>query len=367
MVEFETEIRDVAFGGGGVGRLPEGKVVFIPFTIPGERVRARVVKETKGFAEAVLVEVLKPAPSRITPPCPYFGVCGGCQYQHIAYTEQVRLKEKQVRDTLQRLGGFRELPPIEAFASPVEFSYRNKISVHSSPSGEMGYYALDQRTVIDVERCLIANDRVNALLTEVRSKGERPERVALTDDLQRESSPEGGFHQVHTIMAGILLSWVRGHVTPKQPGAFVDLYCGSGFFTFGLGDLFQSAVGLDRDIESIHEATRRAQKESRSQIRFFAAPVEERVRWILDSCESVPRTVLLDPPRQGVPREVVEVLRKSAWECLIYVSCDPSTLARDLKLLWTGSGNEFRLVRGAIFDMFPQTGHIETAVIVHRP
>ncbi len=366
MVEFVTMIHDVAFGGSGVGRLPDGKVVFVPYTISGEQVRARLVKQTKGFAEAELAEVLQPSQTRISPSCSYFGSCGGCQYQHMRYREQIRIKEKQLRDTLQRLGGFRELREIQVFSSPREYGYRNKITVHSGQDGQLGYYARDNRTILDIERCPIANDAVNARLSEFRLKKAHPSHISITDEEERSASPEGSFHQVHADVAQLLVSWVREQSQPVKHGTLVDLYCGSGFFTFGLVDLFQDAVGLDYNMASIHEATRRAQEEGRAHVRFFAAPVEERMEWILESSSASKRLILLDPPRQGVPKEAIEVLRSQLWERLIYVSCDPGTLARDLKLLRRGMEERFSLAAIGLFDMFPQTAHIEAAVVLNR-
>jgi 23S rRNA (uracil1939-C5)-methyltransferase len=142
-------IQDVAFGGSGVARLPDGKVVFVPYTLTGEEVRIRLQKQKKGFSEGILVEVLKPSPHRVQAPCVYFGTCGGCQYQHAAYDEQLRIKAKQARDTLERIGGLTQLPEIQAEKSPSEYGYRNKITLHTNLDGDIGFFANDQRTVID--------------------------------------------------------------------------------------------------------------------------------------------------------------------------------------------------------------------------
>ncbi len=366
MNEAEVKIHDVAFGGSGVGKLPDGKVVFVPRTLTGETVRVKLGKSRKGFSEAELLGIVSPSPHRVPPPCAYFGACGGCQYQHASYDEQVRIKEKQVRDTLARIGGFKELPPSHFEGAPSPFGYRNKISIHRGEGSELGFIATDHRTVVDVEKCLIANDSVNAKLITLRKSSYRAPHVTLSDSSQREGSPEGSFHQVNSAMAARLLEWVRGQIGGATSARLLDLYSGSGFFTLGLADLFSGVLGVDYDARAIHEATVNAQKRGVAPAKFLAADVGERIDPLLEDTSLAGGVILIDPPREGLPPAVTTALSAKGSERLIYISCNPATLARDLKgLAGTGSGRYSFKALG-IFDMFPQTAHIEAVAVLQR-
>lgn len=356
--EVEVVIRDVAFGGAGVGNLPDGRVAFVPRTLAGERVRVRVVREKKGYAEAELLEVLEPSPRRVVPICPVFGRCGGCAYQHADYAEQVRIKAKQVHDTLERIGGLKDFPEVRAEAAPSPWGYRNKITVHGGARGEIGFFGPDGCTVVDVARCAIANAAVNDELHRLRRSGRRPRHAAIEDPEARAGSPEGSFHQVNSAMAARLLAWAREQLAVPVTGRLLDAYCGAGFFAFGLGDLFAEVCGLDRDTRAIAAATARAGREKRENLRFFAAPAEERLAWFFEGEQALETGVLLDPPREGLEPAVVEALAKSGCPRMVYISCNPATLARDLKKL-AGDGGPFRVAALAVFDMFPQTASVE--------
>jgi tRNA/tmRNA/rRNA uracil-C5-methylase (TrmA/RlmC/RlmD family) len=359
-------IQDVAFGGSGVARLPDGKVVFVPYTLTGEEVRIRLQKQKKGFSEGILMEVLKPSPHRVQAPCVYFGTCGGCQYQHAAYDEQLRIKAKQARDTLERIGGLTQLPEIQAEKSPSEYGYRNKITLHTNLDGDIGFFANDQRTVIDIEKCIISTEEINEKLTNLRKSSHRPRHITLVDSKLRVDSPDGIFHQVNSAMAEQMLGWVRG-ITQKQPAQhLIDLYCGTGFFALGLAQDFKTVWGVDQNSKAIHHATIEGNKSHPGKTRFYSALVEEKVKWMF---ENIPQgestTLLVDPPREGLHPQIIPVVKARAPEHLIYISCNPATLARDLKQLLQGDVHyEAKAIR--LFDMFPQTAHIEVGIHLTR-
>src|ERR1700730_10381913 len=160
----DLKIEDIAFGGKGVGR-ENGKAVFIPYTIEGEKISARIVREKKQFAEAEIVDLLERSPDRVEPPCPYFGWCGGCAYQQIAYEHQLAIKWRQVRDVLQRIGKLKDIPMRPIIPSPVQYAYRNRITVHVQ-DGVIGFFQRDSHRLIDIERCPIAMNEVNRALAE---------------------------------------------------------------------------------------------------------------------------------------------------------------------------------------------------------
>src|SRR6059058_3554938 len=181
----DLEIEDIAFGGKGVAR-DQGKAVFVPYTIEGELVSAEIVREKKQFAEAELVEVKQSSPDRVEPLCPYFGRCGGCAYQHISYEHQLAIKWRQVRDALQRIGKLKDVPMRPIIASPEQYGYRNRITVHAE-EGVIGFFRRDSHRLIDIERCPIALDEVNQALAQLRSSHPRDGHYTLraTESNQR--------------------------------------------------------------------------------------------------------------------------------------------------------------------------------------
>lgn len=343
---LSLEIHDVAFGGKGVAR-HEGKVYFVPFTIPGEKVTARVTKQKKNFAEADLVSVEEASPDRVEPPCPYFTRCGGCSYQHIAYPRQLAIKSAQVEQTLRRVGKLATVPMRPPVAAPHPFEYRNRIRVHSM-GGVTGFYAYDGRSLVDIESCALAVPEVNRALHRLRHTPVREGDYSLR-------APGGGpfFEQTNPEVAAALVGVVQAEVQGK--GLLVDAYCGAGLFARALAERFERVVGIEENEAAIASARRSAgPRES-----YLAAEVSTVLGEVLTQHPAADTTVLIDPPAEGLTPRVTDLLVASAPAEMIYVSCNPATLARDLAAF--GSGYE--LISVTPLDMFPQTAEIE--VVAH--
>lgn len=354
----DLKIQDVAFGGKGVAR-EHGKAVFVPYTIEGESVSAEIVREKKQFAEAELVEVKQSSPDRIAPECPYFGRCGGCAYQHITYEHQLAIKWRQVRDALQRIGKLRDVPLRPIVSSSSHYAYRNRITVHAL-DGVIGFFRRDSHRLIDIERCPISRDEVNRALLELREqKHVRDGHYTL-----RAGSEPRVFLQVNDEVAQTLQALVIDLVPPNQD-LLIDAYCGAGFFAKALLDKFERVVGIDWDRFAITAARENATKketyiagdvesELTGSDRFLAFEGETRR---LESRRSL--TMIVDPPATGLTEKVRTAITCLAPETLIYVSCNPPTLARDLKELQ----HRFAINSITPLDMFPQTAEIE--VLAH--
>lgn len=345
-------IEQVAFGGKGIGRLSNGKICFVPGVIPGERVEVSIQRERASYAEARLERITEASPHRVKPPCPYYGPCGGCQYQHVSYEEQLVLKTRQVADVLRRLGGV-ENPPVEpAVASPLPYGYRNRITVHVR-RGRVGYYEQASRNLLDIAGCLIASDEVNALLGELRishpADGEYPLRTG---------GSFRGFRQVNDEAATLLLEAVETLADPGG-GLLVDAYCGGGFFARRLRGMFSRTIG----IEWSADAVRAAQEQAGENESYLHGDVALHLADALAAGDSANTTLLLDPPAEGLAGDVVDIVNARPPRRIIYVSCNPSTLARDLKLM---AGNH-TLRRVIPVDMFPQTAEIETIALLECP
>jgi 23S rRNA (uracil1939-C5)-methyltransferase len=354
----ELKIEDIAFGGKGVGR-EQGKAIFVPYTIEGELVSAEIVREKKQFAEAELVEVKESSPHRVTPECPYFAQCGGCAYQHIGYQHQLAIKWRQVRNVLQRIGKLKDIPLRPIIPSPKQYGYRNRITVHAQ-DGVIGFFRRDSHRLIDIERCPISCDEVNRELRDLRGRNPRDGHYTL-----RTSSSRRVFSQTNDEVADTLRGLIADLIPPDQD-LLVDAYCGAGFFAKALLNRFERVIGIDWDKFAIAAA----KKDATEKETYIAGDVEEELQKVgavhpnrppvndIDPgrLRSIaPTTIIVDPPATGLSANVRRSILDLAPATLIYVSCNPATLARDLKELQ----EKFTISSVTAFDMFPQTAEIE--------
>jgi 23S rRNA (uracil1939-C5)-methyltransferase len=339
------KIEDVAFGGKGVGR-ENGKAVFVPYTIDGERVSAKIAREKKQFAEGELVDVRETSPDRVSPECPYFGRCGGCAYQHVNYEHQLVIKWRQVRDVLQRIGKLKEVPMRPIVPSPEQYGYRNRITVHAQ-DGVIGFFRRDSNRLIDIERCPISRHEVNRALADLRAHNVRDGHYTL-----RASPGPRVFSQTNDAVANALRALIRQFM-PANQELLIDAYCGAGFFAQGLLDKFVRIIGIDWDKFAIA-----AQEHATAKETYIAGDIDIELGRALQKTALLKTTVIVDPPATGLSANVRKTLLGLAPATLIYVSCNPATLARDLSDLQ----EKFRIESVTPLDMFPQTAEIEVAV-----
>jgi 23S rRNA (uracil1939-C5)-methyltransferase len=346
----DLKIEDIAFGGKGVGR-EQGKAVFVPYTIDGETVSAELIREKKQFAEAELVEVKESSPHRVTPQCPYFGRCVGCAYQHIDYEHQLAIKWRQVRDVLQRIGKLKDVPMRPIVPSPQQYGYRNRITVHAEDD-VIGFFRRDSHRLIDIEHCPISRDEVNRVLADLRAQS----HVRDGNYTLRASSGARVFFQTNDAVANALRDLIVDLV-PANQHLLIDAYCGAGFFAKALLDKFERVIGIDWDKFAIQAA-----KQNATAKETYIAGDVEGVKAMsaanLEIAGGTPATTMIvDPPTTGLSATVREAIIDLAPATLIYVSCNPSTLARDLKELQ----EKFAINSITLLDMFPQTAEIEVA------
>lgn len=343
----ELKIEDVAFGGSGVARA-DGKAVFVPLTIEGEQITARIAREKKQFAEAELIELLTPSPHRVIPECPYFGRCGGCSYQHINYQHQLELKARQVGQAMRRIGRFVKPPMRPIIPSPVPYGYRNRITVHALDR-VVGFYRRDVHTLMDIERCPIAAPLVNDALTQLRRGRVQDGHYTL-----RAHSGPRVFAQTNDSVADALVDLIVGFL-PERGSLLIDAFCGAGFFTKRLADRFERVVGIDWDRFAINAA----QNGAGSNETYVAGDVLTELCRLLQQHDLETMTLIVDPPATGLSTDIRQTVLGSPPRELIYVSCNPPTLARDLADLKA----RFEVISITPLDMFPQTAEIE--VVAH--
>lgn len=396
----ELDIADVAYRGAGISR-SGGIVTFVPRALPGEVIRAEVTSVRRNYQVGRLVEVLRPSPDRIDSECllPDGTPVPGCAYDCARYEAEVAIKDAQLRDFLRSfaLDATAFLPP---FASPAPLHYRNKATFHVVPDGggsAAGYFGDDNRTVIDIPECPLADEGINAVWRELGPKLRSAPPSCETVTLRRteadgvvswtdaappepgrrltERSPVGdlavpclGFHQVNPFVSGPLVEqvrdWIAGIAGAEGIDLALDLYCGVGPFALASAQLgIPRVVGVEVSRAAVKCARANAQRLSLPGAEFHCRDVG---RFLAAEAAGLPlrnAVAIADPPRSGIPRPALDALCASPVRHAVFVSCDPATLARDLRIA-AKAGFAIRAVR--LFDMFPRTIHFESAVLLER-
>ena len=399
-----------ADGGAGEGSAGKsGWVVMVPFALPGELVRARIFRNQKNFSEADLVAVLEPSLARVAPRCALFGVCGGCQYQHLAYADQLQWKRQQVAELLKHMAGV-EFPVNEVIGSPRPYGYRSKITPHfSRPKhgglGEIGFLRAGTRSqLVDVPRCDIATDALNEALGGVRDEARsqvarykngatlllredadgrvltdpRAAMVSAVGRLMDESESEGAaegssarewrfrhlagdFFQNNPSILPAFVGYITRAAAAGGARFLVDAYGGSGLFAIAAADYFEAVAGVEISESAVAQARANAVENGVVNATFLAASAEAIFAGItFAAAETV---VLIDPPRAGCSEAFIEQLLLFRPASCVYVSCNPATQMRDLRL-FLAAGYGVHEVQP--FDLFPQTKHLE-CVLTLRP
>jgi len=388
--ELEIEIDSLTNLGKGVGRVNDW-VVFVSHALPGERVLARVFRNSATFSEADLVSVIRPSPDRVEPQCPLFGQCGGCQYQNLSYPAQLDWKRGQVTELLQRMAGI-TFPVSPVHPSPVTYGYRSKITPHfqKPKDGRMGAigFLLDGRMqqVLDVPHCPIASDTINAKLTGVRREVVQNARnykkgatLLLRDSLdgyvctdptemceQEVGELTFSFHAGEFFQNNPhILPDFAEHVKTEALGNggvthLVDAYCGSGLFCLTAAGGFAEAAGIEISESSIDWAKRNADRNGITNCRFLHGDASNIFAEV--SFPPSKTAVVIDPPRKGSSQEFLDQLIVFAPRRVVYVSCNPATQIRDLEIL----KDHYDITKIQPFDLFPQTRHLECVVTLER-
>lgn len=384
IIEVETE--RLAFGGEAVARFG-GLAIFIPFAAPGERVRVRVTQRKKNFARAVIEEIIRPSVERRAPLCPHFGECGGCQLQHISYEAQIEAKSDFIRDSLARIGRIEWRDKIEIRRS-TEYGYRSRAQIKVEKQGDelsIGFNRRSSHSVCDIESCPVLTDDLNSSLTILRSKLQSGNALrsaefeiaagdagvsispSLPDlpsialerkigDYTYRFSPSV-FFQGNSMLIEELITEAVGAATGSLA---IDLFAGVGLFTLPLARLYDRVIGIESERQAVKFAEKNSVTNQVHNAEFHCATAQ---RWLRNFAPTeTPDLVLLDPPRGGATETIEEVIRLKPSR-ISYVSCDPATLARDLRKI-LDAGYELKQIVG--FDLFPQTYHVETIALLAR-
>lgn len=414
IVIFET----MAQGGEALAREENGRVLFVPYAIAGERARVELTESKRGFARGRVLEILEPSPSRITPRCLHFPsspavanlkpFCGGCQWQHIAYDTQLQFKTQIVRDQFARVAKLPDAPVLPILPAKNEWGYRNNMQFVVNEQGQFCLRAPDSHTRVPIQECFIMDPSIGEMFKTLeldpesfdgvtfrvgQTTGEKfiilesedPETPEIETDepvsiafhgadmtvpiLGRETLTEkigdrtfqispDSFFQVNTPMAETLLELVREYLEPRAGDILLDGYGGVGLFGLCLAASVARVIEIEDNPYSFDDAQANAADLSNVEI------LEGRVEDVLPNLEALIDIAVIDPPRAGLERAALDALAAKKPRTIAYVSCDPATLARDVaRFLEHG----YRLDRVQPVDLFPQTHHIECVVKLSRP
>jgi 23S rRNA (uracil1939-C5)-methyltransferase/tRNA (uracil-5-)-methyltransferase len=387
--ELEVRIESLTNEGTGVSRV-DGWVVFVAFALPGELVRCRVFRNHKNYSEADLLTVIEAAPQRVEPQCALFGKCGGCQYQNLAYDEQLRWKRRQVAELLQRMARI-EHPVEPVIPSPARLGYRSKITPHfhrpkDGEIGAIGFLRAGTRSsIVDVPHCPIAmpelNERLGALREQVRTgtaeykhgatlllRAAGGQVLTHPHELAREQLlgltlefQAGDFFQNNPFILPAFVGHVIAEARATGARHLVDAYCGSGLFGICAARHFESISGVEISETAIAKARHNAELNGLKNCAFIAADARHLFEGVRTSPEET--VIILDPPRAGCSGEFLGQLFTYGPAAVVYVSCNPATQMRDLARL-TEAG--YKLQRVQPFDLFPQTRHLECVMTLRR-
>jgi 23S rRNA (uracil1939-C5)-methyltransferase len=389
---FEVTVEKLVYGGEGLARL-EGRVVFAPFVLPGERVRVQTWREQPGLVRAQTLEVLEPVAERVAAPCPVFGRCGGCHYQHAPYEYQLAAKRAILADQLRRLGKME--PPEEiAVAAAEPWGYRNRAQLHIE-GRHIGYREAGSHSLCEIGQCPIASPKINeaiGVLAGMLRDSRWPKFVRSLEIFTDERQVQLNVLDTGQPVAKRFFDWCAEKIPGLVEGALdyqgrfrvsrnsffqvnrflldrlvevalegaegdtaLDLYAGVGLFSLALARGFREVTAVESGYTAVQDLQFNAERAGRANLRAERQTAEE----YLQKLERAPDFVLLDPPRAGLGKAVVRRLAELRPRQISIVSCDPATLARDLAGLAAAA---YRVERMTMVDLFPQTFHLETVV-----
>ena len=407
---YEITLDKLTYGGKAMGRLQDGRAVFVPFGLPGETVRIQLTQEKQNFARGEILEILKSSPDRIEAKCKHFTQCGGCHYQNLPYEKQLLAKADILRDQLQRIGKI-ENPIVQpTVASPEQWNYRNHVQFHLTDEGKIGFINTRGNKTLPIEECHLPEASIDNFWRELQFESRMNlERVSLRagadDDLmlilesETEETPEleieadisivhiyedhpiviaGGnaltiqilgkdfhvsapsFFQINTQMAEKIVQHLQAYLPVSLSTTLLDLYCGVGLFSKFFADKYAKVIGIESSPSACEDFT--LNLDEFDNVELYEGAAEEILPALVGRIDN-PTYMIADPPRAGLDKHALDAILQINPQVIAYVSCDPSTLARDAARLIKGG---YTLQQVTPFDLFPQTYHIESISIFTR-
>jgi 23S rRNA (uracil1939-C5)-methyltransferase len=405
---YQVRIEKLVYGGDGLGRLPDGRAVFVPFVLPGELITVELLDDKPRFARGWPVRMIEASPDRIEPRCAHFTVCGGCQYQHLDYAKQLAVKEAILRDQFARIAKVEDPPLRPIVPSPNPWHYRNTVQFQVGRHGELGYVHTDGKHLLPIQECHLPEEGINELWPQLELGEEAGVfRLGIRRDTYGEmmlimegedpKAPEFGvdipisavytppdarltvmagddhltfnllgrdfqvsarsFFQVNTPMAEKMVQYLLDNLDFSGESNLVELYAGAGLFSAFLAPRVRHLTAVESAGSSCHDFI--VNLDEFDNVDLYEAEAEE----VIPALEGPVDILVMDPPRAGLAPAVHDALGKLMPKQIAYISCDPATLARDVKKILQ-KGYSWESVTP--FDLFPQTGHVESVSVLVR-
>lgn len=387
--------------GRGIGKL-NNKIIFIENALPEEIVDIKITKEKKKYCEGIVTKYRKKVQDRIEPICPYYNYCGGCDIMHMSYDNQLKFKQNKIENIMSDLN----IKINNIIKSDDELFYRNKITFQINH--KLGLFEKESNKIIEIDKCYLANNKINSIIKELKELDlnninkiivkninnqlmiiiESDKEIIIPNSLEKQNiqiyqkikneykkiynnnqltatindkkyqiSPDS-FFQVNINTTVKLYNKVKEYCKNLNSKNILDLYCGTGTIGIYVSDIAKKIIGIEINNDAINDAKINASLNNTNNITFICNDVEKE----LDKIKITPDTIIVDPPRSGLSSKTIETIFKIDSKNLIYISCDPMTLKRDLKIL----NEKYNIIELTPFDMFPQTHHIETVVLMSR-
>ncbi len=422
---MKIKIEKLVYGGKGIGRI-NNKVYFIPFVLSDEIVEIKVIKEKKKFAEALPLKIIKSSSERIEPKCQYFSICGGCDYQHTNYQNQLEIKKEIFKELMERIGKIK-IEKVDIISSQNQFNYRNRVQFKIK-GNKIGFYKKESNEIVDIKECILLKDNLsdlpqklknilpimkfspikihffsstgNEVLMKIifpkkvkelpfdlkqiknqlkidvvgvglyfrnkkgfleRFKLYRKEFVVEEVEKYKYRISMDSFFQVNIYQHKNLINLIENELKNQKYEKIADLYCGVGLLTFPASEFCRRCIGIEISKSAIRDANFNKKLNNRSNIDFYNLDIKNSINLLL---QEKPEVIIVDPPRTGLEKEFLENVNKfKNLQKIIYISCNPSTLARDLSKL---KDFGFKIKEIKLIDMFPQTYHIESFVVLEK-
>jgi len=406
-ITYDIQLEKLTYGGEAMGRLPDGRAIFVPFGLPNELVRVELTEDKKNFARGKIIEVVKSAPERIEPKCKHFVQCGGCHYQNLSYENQLKVKTEILIDQLKRIGKIEDPPVKPMVASPLEWNYRNHVQFHLTAEGKPGYVNSKGNSVFPIEECHLPEASIDSFWRDLQFESNKDvKRVSLRagqDEelmviLQAESAepPEleieadvsvihlfedhpiviagrdylvvnilekdfkvsaTSFFQINIKMAEKMVEHLLARLPVSESTTLLDVYCGVGLFSKFFAPNCKLVVGIESSESACEDFA--VNLDEFDNVELYEGAAEDVLPGFTGRFDSASYAIV-DPPRAGIERHALDALLEIKPQIIAYVSCDPSTLARDAARLIQGG---YQLMEVTPFDLFPQTYHIESIAI----
>ena len=406
-VSHDILLEKLTYGGEAMGRLPDGRAVFVPFGLPDEHVRVRLVQDKQSFARGELLEVLSASSERIDPKCKHFGKCGGCHYQNLSYEKQLQAKTEILHDQLQRIGKIENPPVKPMIASPLQWNYRNQVQFHLTAEGKIGFINSKGNSALPIEECHLPETSIDSFWHELQFESNKDvqrvsvragqdEEIMLVLESENPETPEleieadvsvvhlfdenpvvlagqdhlttkvmekifhisaASFFQVNTKMAEKLVEHLLAKLSVTSSSTLLDVYCGVGLFSRFFASKCRQIIGIELSESACEDFA--FNLDEFDNVELYEGPAEEILPALTGRLDSS-TFMIVDPPRAGIEKHALDAIISIKPQIIAYVSCDPSTLARDAARLIYGG---YRLVEVTPFDLFPQTYHIESISI----